>query len=101
MGPGAYIHFVAFQSVLRRGHGHHDHDHVNASVSVLRRSHENENEIVSAVSQGVRVLQLHPLTISLSRRCLRSRVSAAASSLPPRGIYAVANERCANATEER
>jgi hypothetical protein len=102
----AHLHFVTSRSTPRRGHGHHDH--ANANVSVLQRSHENENEIACAVGHGhggVRVLHLHPLAVSFSRRCLRFhfRVSAAASSLPSRGICVVANERrerCANTAEE-
>jgi hypothetical protein len=91
MGPGAHLHFVASQSAPRRAHGRHDH--VNVSVSVLRRPHKNGCAYVYAVgcstAHGVRILQLHPLAISLCRHSLLFRVSAA----EPRGIYEVANER--------
>jgi hypothetical protein len=47
----------------------------------------------TAHGHGVRVLQLRLLEISLCRRRLRFHVSAAASTLPSRGIYVVANEK--------
>jgi hypothetical protein len=82
-------------------HGRHDHDHDrdhgNVSVSVLQSSEENGCVYAvgcsTAHGHGVRVLQLHPLAISLCRRYLCFRVSAAALSLPSCSNYAVANER--------
>ena len=68
-------------------------------VSVLRRPHENECAYAhsfgcsTAHGHSVRVLQLHPIRISLCRRSLHFHVSAAASALPTRGIYVVGNEK--------